>query len=158
MQVDGVSPRGFVQFVNALRAVKEKQAIALAVQRGRDRKTIHVRLVPESSYFNARMVLERTGLSVQELTPRLAQTMGLGGASGLLISDVEPRSPGAEAKLKQGMVLTSADGQSLTDVVGFAKLLASKAGGNHTRVELLIQIRRGAFIQLHEAAADLGVR
>jgi len=158
VQVDGVSPRGFVQFVNALRAVKEKQAIALGVQRGRDRKTVHVRLVPESSYFNARLVLERTGLSVQELTPRLAQTMGLGGASGLLISDVEPRSPGAEAKLKQGMVLTSADGQSLTDVVGFAKLLASKGGGNHTRVELLIQIRRGTFIQLHEAAADLGVR
>ena len=110
-----------------------------------------MRLVPESSYFNARLVQQKTGLSVQELTPRLAQGMGLGGANGLLVADVEPRSPGATAELKQGMLLTSADGQALTDVVQFAKMLAGRKAGDKTRLELLIQIRRGAVIQLHEA-------
>jgi S1-C subfamily serine protease len=158
VQADGVSPRGFVQFINLLREVKEKQAISLVVQRGRDRKTISVRLVPESSYFNSRLVLQKTGLSVQELSPRLAQGMGLGGANGLLVADVEPRSPGAAAELKQGMLLTSADGQALTDVVQFAKLLAAKKAGDKTRLELLLQIRRGAVIQVREAAVDLGTR
>jgi S1-C subfamily serine protease len=158
LQAESVSLRGFVQFINILREVKEKAAISLVVQRGRDRKTISVRLVPESSYFNSRLVLQKTGLSVQELSPRLAQGMGLGGLNGLLIADVEPRSPGAVAELKQGMLLTSAEGQALTDVVQFAKLLAARKAGDKIHLELVIQIRRGAVIQLHEATVDLGVR
>jgi S1-C subfamily serine protease len=151
-------PRGFVQFVNRLRAVKEKEAIALVIQRGRERKTVSVRLVPESTYFNPRLVLQKTGLSLQELTPRLAQSMGLRGATGLLISNVEPRSSAAAAELKHGMVLTAAGGEPLTDVVQFAKLLAAKRAGDKIRVEVLFQIQRGAYIQLREDAVDLGIK
>jgi S1-C subfamily serine protease len=158
VQVNGATPRGYIQFVNVLRAAKDKKAVELAVQRGRERRTISVRLAPEASVFNARLVQQKTGLSVQELTPRLAQGMGLGGAAGLLIAEVEPRSPAALAEMKHGMVITAADGQPMVDVVDFAKLLHRRQPGDKTRLELLIQLQRGSYIQVREAVVELKLR
>lgn len=158
VQVNGVAPRGFIQFVNALRAAKDRQSVALVVQRGGDRRTVQVRLQSESAVFNAKMVLERTGLTVQELTPRLAQGMGLGGINGLLISEVEPRSPAATAELKHGMVVTAAAGEPIRDVVDFAKMLNARKPGTKVRLELVIQIQRGPVIALREAVADVVLR
>ncbi len=158
VQVNGETPRGFIQFVNVLHAAKDRQAVSLTVHRGRERKAISLRLQPESTVFNSRFVREKTGLTVQDLTPRLAQGMGLGGVNGLLISDVEARSPAAVAELQHGMVITSAAGETVADVVAFAKLLNVRKPGDKVRLEVVIQIQRGAFIQLREAVADLTVR
>jgi S1-C subfamily serine protease len=158
LQIDGTTPRGFIQFVNLLRAAKDRQTVAVTFQRGRERRNVTVRLVPESTIFNAKLVLQKTGMTLQELTPRLAQGMGLGGVSGLLVSEVEPRSPAAVAELKHGMVITAADGEPVSDVVPLAKLINGKKAGDKVRLEVLIQIQRGAFIQLREAATDLRLR
>ncbi len=158
VQVNGAAPRGFIQFINTLRVGKDRQGISLTVLRGHERKTITLKLQSEAAVFNASLVQHKTGLSVQDLTPRLAQGMGLGGVNGLLISDVEARSPAAKAKLEHGMVITAAAGEPITDVVAFAKLLNARKPGDKVRIELVIQIQRGAFIQLREAVADLEVR
>jgi serine protease Do len=158
IQVNGAAPRGFIQFINVLRAAKDRQPIALTVQRGKERRALTVRLTPESAVFTAKVVQEKTGLTVQELTARLAQGMGLGGVNGLLISEVEPRSPGAAADLKHGMVITAVGGEPMTDVVAFAKLLSTRKPGDKLRIEVIVQIQRGAFIQLREAVADLVLR
>jgi len=158
VQVNGVAPRGFIQFINVLRAAKDRQPVALTVQRGRDRKTMNVRLTAESTVFNAKLIQQKTGLGIQELTARLAQGMGLGGISGLLISEVEARSPAAAAELKHGMIITAAAGEPVSDVVAFAKLLNQRKPGDKLRMELVVQIQRGAFIQLREAVADVVIR
>ncbi|MCS7063805.1 MAG: trypsin-like peptidase domain-containing protein [Methylacidiphilales bacterium] len=50
---------------------------------------------------------ERFGLSVQEITPDLAQALGIPFTpdAGLLITDVDPESPAAERGIKAGMFL-----------------------------------------------------
>jgi len=53
------------------------------------------------------------GVSLQTLTPELAQHFGVKSAKGALVADVTPNSPGAKAGLKQGDVITAIDGKKV---------------------------------------------
>ena len=57
----------------------------------------------------------RLGVTVQQLTPALAQTLNLQGVRGALVSDVESGSPAAAAGLQRGDVITAVNGQAITD-------------------------------------------
>ncbi len=48
------------------------------------------------------------GLTVQELTPDLAKTMGIDETSGLIITEVEPGSKADEMGLKRGDLILEA--------------------------------------------------
>ena len=45
------------------------------------------------------------GLTLQDLTPKLAETLGFNPGSGVLIADISPKSPAERAQLKQGLVI-----------------------------------------------------
>ena len=45
------------------------------------------------------------GLSVQDLTPEIAQGLGLKNSTGVVVTQVEPESPAAEAGLQSGDVI-----------------------------------------------------
>ncbi len=53
------------------------------------------------------------GVSLQDLTPDLAQHFGVKNAKGAVVADVTPNSPGAKAGLKQGDVITAIDGKKV---------------------------------------------
>ncbi len=53
------------------------------------------------------------GVSLQALSPDLAQQFGLKSSKGALIADVTPGGPGAKAGLKQGDVITAIDGKKV---------------------------------------------
>ena len=57
----------------------------------------------------------KLGVTVQGLTPELAQSLGISNNHGALVSGVEPGSPGAQAGLKEGDVITEIDGQPVTN-------------------------------------------
>ena len=54
------------------------------------------------------------GATIQDVTPALAKGFGLDKAEGVLISDVAPGSPAAQAGLKSGDVVLSMKGQPVT--------------------------------------------
>jgi serine protease Do len=65
------------------------------------------------------------GIRIQGLTPELAQSYGLNGTSGALVSEVVPQGPAALAGLKEGDVILSFDGKELrrsTDLPLFASM------------------------------------
>ncbi len=65
------------------------------------------------------------GIRIQGLTPELAQSYGLSGTSGALVSEVVPQGPAANAGLKEGDVILSFDGKELrrsTDLPLFASM------------------------------------
>src|SRR5690606_24664395 len=62
-----------------------------------------------------RVIRGWVGLQVQELTPRLAQALGAGTASGLLVTRISAGSPAEQAGLRPGDVLLSLDGEALDD-------------------------------------------
>lgn len=45
------------------------------------------------------------GVQLQDLTPKLSETLGVEAGSGVLIADVDPHSPAETAGLKQGLVI-----------------------------------------------------
>ncbi len=80
------------------------------------------------------------GMTVQELTPELAESLKLDEASGVLVANVEGGTPAAMAGLQRGDLITEINQEKVVDMESFAKLLAQAKGDK--RILLLVQ--RGA--------------
>src|SRR3954471_15926275 len=126
LQINGKTPKGFIDLNRELLAAKDKKDLNLVVQRGSDKRSLSLRLVPEKSFFNSDLFHKKTGARIEELTPELAQNMGLARVQGIVVAAVDKSSPAAQADLKPGMVVTSIDGQALTSIVSAAKLVFAK--------------------------------
>jgi serine protease Do len=55
------------------------------------------------------------GVSIQEVTPALAKTLGLSGLEGALVSDVSPNSPAQKAGLQSGDVILAINGTPIAE-------------------------------------------
>lgn len=55
------------------------------------------------------------GVGPQDLTPTLAESLGLKGKRGALVADIVPDSPAAKAGLKNGDVITAVNGEPIDD-------------------------------------------
>jgi serine protease Do len=89
----------------------------------------------------ARTPLE--GVEVEALNAQTRRQLGLDtNVTGVVVSDVDPRSAAAEAGLQPGDVIQSVNRQPVTGVSEFNRLLRQSGG---TRVVLLVN-RRGASV------------
>jgi Do/DeqQ family serine protease len=67
----------------------------------------------------------KLGIAVQPLTPEIARQLGLrSGTSGLVISDVDPSGPAAEAGIQPGDVIVEANRQPVGSGADLQKALA----------------------------------
>jgi serine protease Do len=55
------------------------------------------------------------GATIQDVTPTMAKALGMNNAEGVLIGDVTPKGPAAQAGLKPGDVVMKINGQSIAD-------------------------------------------
>jgi len=69
------------------------------------------------------------GVQIQEVTPAIAASLGLEGRHGALIAAVTPKSPGAQAGLKQGDVVLSFNGNEVKQLRDLPRLVAASAPG-----------------------------
>jgi Do/DeqQ family serine protease len=77
------------------------------------------------------------GVSVQELTPSVARSLGIPNVRGVLVADVAPDGPAARASLRRGDVIASIDGKPVDDVGHFRNLVASTAPGTGVRLTVV---------------------
>ncbi len=80
------------------------------------------------------------GVSIQDLTPELAKSLGMKETEGALISGVVSDSPADKAGLKRGDLVTEMNGKKIADVTSLRNMVASMAPG--TQVDFKI-IRNG---------------
>jgi serine protease Do len=79
------------------------------------------------------------GLAVQDITPEVAQSLGLDADErGVVITAVQPDSPAADAELQPGDVIQEVDRQKVKDVNDFNKTLDKARPGQN----LLLLIKR----------------
>jgi serine protease Do len=71
----------------------------------------------------------RMGVTLQHLTPQLADYFGLKDRSGVLITSVREGSPASQAGLKAGDVILAVDGQKVDDPGAIMRLIAKKEEG-----------------------------
>src|SRR5205807_249797 len=64
---------------------------------------------------NGRVVRSFLGVNIQDLTPALAKEFDLKNASGVVVSDIVPKSPAEKAGLKAGDVITEFNGKPVQD-------------------------------------------
>lgn len=75
---------------------------------------VAVALIEDGRVRRARM-----GVVIRELTPDLAEPLGLAGRKGILVDQVAPDSPASRAGLQPGDVLISLNGDAVTNVPDF---------------------------------------
>jgi serine protease Do len=92
------------------------------------------------------------GATVQQITPDLAQSLGMTDEAGAIIDAVSPGGPAQKAGLRNGDVLVAINGQAVHSPHDITRIVAfSKPGAR-----LTLNVRRGGGAETFEATA--GVR
>ena len=92
------------------------------------------------------------GVAIQEVTPEIAQSLGLGQPTGALIASVQADGPAAAAKLQQGDVILTFDGQTVAETRELPRIVAATPAGK--RVEVVVW-REGARKSLTSTVAKM---
>ncbi|MDA8165561.1 MAG: DegQ family serine endoprotease [Desulfobacteraceae bacterium] len=83
---------------------------------------------------------EELGLAVQDLTPEMARSLGIGQTTGVLVAEVEPGSPAAESGLRPGDLILEVNRRKVDDVAAFRETMGRVASGR----TVLFLIKRDA--------------
>ncbi|MCA9102531.1 MAG: trypsin-like peptidase domain-containing protein [Planctomycetales bacterium] len=87
---------------------------------------------------------EQFGMQVGELSADVARELGVAGAHGVVITEVEPGSAAEEAGLEAGNVITKVNGKDVSSVAEVADLLSAEANGDGNGVLLLVRTSAGS--------------
>jgi serine protease Do len=77
------------------------------------------------------------GVTIQDITPELAEAMNLSNRKGALIGDVEPASPAARAGLEPGDIVVEVNGQPVTDGRELRLAVGSMAPGSQINLRVV---------------------
>ena len=67
------------------------------------------------------------GLTVQRLTPQMAESLGLEKAEGVVVTAVEPGSVADEAGIRRGDMMMEVDRKAIRNVDDYKKAVAGSA-------------------------------
>jgi serine protease Do len=102
------------------------------------------------------------GVSIQKLTPELAESLAVSETQGALVAGVTPGSPAAKAGIKTGDVITTYNGKKVEEHAGLPSLVAATPVGATVPVEVLrdrevktlsVTVAKLADEEVREAAA-----
>jgi serine protease Do len=92
------------------------------------------------------------GVQIQQITPDIAESLGLKNAEGALVAEPQADSPAAKAAIQSGDVITAVDGRTVKNARELARKIGSMAPG--TSVKLGIW-RKGEEKQLTLTLGEL---
>ncbi|KIX10942.1 DegQ family serine endoprotease [Dethiosulfatarculus sandiegensis] len=121
VEFDGKKVKDSVSLPRMVAATKVGAKVEMVVMRKGREKELTVKLgeLDDAGMETDREVaggIEGLGMSVQELTPELAEKLRLRTDKGLVITSVSPDSPAAEAGLRRGDVILEADQEEVHKV------------------------------------------
>lgn len=77
------------------------------------------------------------GVFIQEITPDIAESLGLENESGALVSSVHPEGPAEAGGMRAGDVVLSFDGKTIDDMRSLPRIVAETAIGKKVKVKVL---------------------
>jgi serine protease Do len=98
------------------------------------------------------------GVMIQPLNQQLADQFGVKARGGILVGDVQPKSPAADAGIKAGDVILKFAGKPVSDVQQLVGVVDRSPVGEQAMVEILRDGKRMEVpVKLREQAADYGL-
>ena len=107
--------------------------------------------VADSLVKRGKVVRGFLGVTAQDITPSLAEGLGVAPRAGALVADVQPGSPAEKAGLASGDIITAVDGQKVEDANRLTFAVGAIPPG--TAVELQI-LRDGKASTLKATTAE----
>ena len=77
------------------------------------------------------------GVFIQEITPEIAESLGLDSENGALVSSVHPEGPAQAGGVMAGDVVIKFDGKAISDMRSLPRIVAETAIGKDVKVEVL---------------------
>jgi len=74
------------------------------------------------------------GVQIQQVTPDIAESLGLKNAEGALVAEPQADSPAAKAGIQSGDVITAVDGQPVKNARELARKISSMAPGTSAKL------------------------
>jgi serine protease Do len=141
---DGKEISNWDSFRNEIAELAPGVKVLLTVIRDSNDRDITVELAARKSGTDAAQPQEKTveklGITVQNLTPELAQQFGYKDEkTGVIVTAVEPGSPAEEAEIVAGTLIMEVNKQKVKDADNFWELI--KKSGN----SILLYARQGEF-------------
>jgi serine protease Do len=100
--------------------------------------TVTIAALKEEAAATSADIASRLGMTVQNLTPELAQSMGLRQTEGVVVAAVDDDSPAAEAGIRRGDVLMEVNRQRIRNTAEYTEVLRKSAAA-----PVLLLIARG---------------
>ena len=101
------------------------------------------------------------GVQIQPVTTEIAESLGLKKAEGALVAEAQSNGPAAKAGIQSGAVITSVNGNPVTDARDLAKKIGAMAPGNSVKIgviekgaEKTVTLTLGELPPQREAKAD----
>jgi serine protease Do len=96
-----------------------------------------VKTVMDSIIKHGKVIRGWMGVSIQNLTPELAKSLGISETEGALISGVEKDSPADKAGLKRGDLVVALAGKKVIDSTSLRNMVAAMAPGTKIDVKIV---------------------
>jgi serine protease Do len=96
-----------------------------------------VRLVMDQLIQKGKVTRGWIGVTIQELTPELAQQFGLKQSKGALVSDIVKDSPAARAGINRGDIIVEFNGKEVKDVSSLRNLVSQSKSGSTIKLKIL---------------------
>ena len=77
------------------------------------------------------------GVLIQQITPEIAEGLGLKDVSGILVSDVTPGGPADKAGIKRGDIIVDFNGKEVDELTELTTMVAQMAPGSDVDVKVL---------------------
>jgi serine protease Do len=141
--INGQQPRNIIDAYAMLLAAKPESSVILKLVDGSQQKFIARAAAPPDAIVQAR---KKLGVTVEALTPMLAQKYGLDLESGMLITAVQRDSPAGRAGLEAGDVILSMGRYTVTSLRDFGTLLQHISDAGRLRIGVQRGNARGVVV------------
>ncbi|NGX42533.1 MAG: hypothetical protein K940chlam7_00813, partial [Chlamydiae bacterium] len=136
---------------NAVSLMKPGSNINLTVLRKGRRKNISMTVGKFSeNVAQAKFKEDKLGIEVEALTPDIARNFGYSEMNGVIISNVEPRSPAAWAGIKQGTLIVAINHTEMQTIEEFHKILKEADSDK----PILLLVKQGDY--MHFVSIKMG--
>ena len=101
--------------------------------------------VADSLRVNGRVIRGRIGVTIDQVTKEVAESIGLGKPTGAMVRSVEAGGPAEKAGVEAGDIITKVDGRAVEKSADLPRIVGGVKPGSKTALQVF---RRGAVREL----------